>query len=301
MQKNNEGLRYNKGKLRYSLIPQFPLEKLAEVYTKGAHKYSRFEDSDGTIFLGTEVTPEQASKMKVVYDAADNWRLGLSWRDTMDAVKRHIAAWEKDETIDPELGTLHLANAAWGLFSLMEFYKTYRAGDDRSKKIYSMPRIGLDVDEVICDFTLAWGNTWGTDTRPEFWNYDSKMGERFSEMSKAGTLDDFFLSLELKMEPRDLPFEPCCYVTSRPVDSSVTEKYLYSKGFPQVPVITVGHGGSKVEALKNQRVDIFVDDSYSNFVEINKGGILCYLWDAPHNRRFDVGDKRITSLKQIVL
>ena len=41
-------------------------------------------------------------------------------------------------------------------------------------------------------------------------------------------------------------------------------------------------------------------DSFENFVELNNAGICCFLFDAPHNRRYYVGYKRITSLRKLV-
>lgn len=40
--------------------------------------------------------------------------------------------------------------------------------------------------------------------------------------------------------------------------------------------------------------------NYKNFVELNNAGICCYLYDAPHNRRYNVGHKRLFSLKDLV-
>lgn len=58
-------------------------------------------------------------------------------------------------------------------------------------------------------------------------------------------------------------------------------------------------GQSKVDAAK-ESVDVFVDDSYEHFVDLNRNGIFCYLFDAPHNRRYDVGFRRIKSLNELV-
>ncbi len=41
------------------------------------------------------------------------------------------------------------------------------------------------------------------------------------------------------------------------------------------------------------------DDKYETFVEMNKAGILCFLYDAPHNQRYDVGFKRIKNLSEL--
>jgi uncharacterized HAD superfamily protein len=57
----------------------------------------------------------------------------------------------------------------------------------------------------------------------------------------------------------------------------------------------------KIEVAKEMKLDIFVDDKFETFVAMNNAGILCYLFDAPHNRKHDVGFKRIKSLKDIPL
>ena len=100
------------------LIPTAPIKYLAEVYTRGAHKYSIYEDENGKRIAGKDIPLEEVArqKLKMVYDGANNWRNGLSWTQTMAAVKRHIMAWDECQELDPELGTRHLANAAWGLF-----------------------------------------------------------------------------------------------------------------------------------------------------------------------------------------
>ena len=109
----------------------------------------------------------------------------------------------------------------------------------------------------------------------------------------------FIAELPRRIEPSDMPFEPVCYITSRSVDTSVTEGWIERNGFPCVPVITVGHGESKVDAAKKAGVEVFVDDNYDTFMELNAAGICCYLMDAPHNARYDVGYRRIKSLRDL--
>ena len=104
------------------------------------------------------------------------------------------------------------------------------------------------------------------------------------------------------MEPKisSLPFEPCCYITSRPIPSEITAKWLKMHGFPVAKIYTVGHNESKVAIAKESGLEIFVDDRYENFVELNKAGVCCFLMDAPHNSRYDVGFKRIKSLSDLL-
>jgi uncharacterized HAD superfamily protein len=108
------------------------------------------------------------------------------------------------------------------------------------------------------------------------------------------------LSLEPKIDPKTMAFEPHCYITARTVDQEITEAWLVKNNFPLAPVYTVGFGGSKVEVAKKSGLDIFVDDSYKNFIELNRAGVCTYLFDTPQNSRYNVGHKRIKCLSELV-
>lgn len=291
----NKARRYNKGKLRYELIPTFAKECLADVYTKGAHKYSIYKDKEGKEILGIDIPFEKVGNYELIDDASNNWRKGLSWMDTISSCERHIESWKKGEDID-ELGTYHLANAAWNLFTLLESYKLHPELDDRNHKYLINKKIGLDVDEVCADWLTDWCKYWNIN-QPNHWFFDRNILDKFESMRKEGKLEGFYSNLKPLINPKDIPFEPHCYVTSRPVDTKITEEWLDKNEFPHRPVITVPLNKSKAEVLKEQNVDIFIDDRFENFVEINKAGILCLLMDMPHNRRYDVGYKRIMNFE----
>lgn len=281
--------RYTEGKLRFDLIPKEFKEALALVYTIGAEKYT-IRDGEGNI----------------IDDGANNWRRGFSWMQTLSAAYRHLHKFEKGEDFDEDYPeelvkkygkTLHLANAAWGIASLITFYKIHPQGDDRLHKYLSRPKIGLDVDEVLADWVGHWTAHHGQEI-PEAWNFDRHIKAKFEELQDD---KDFWLSIPAKVRPMDIGFEPHCYVTSRSVPQSWTEEWLDKNGFPQVPVYSIGHGVSKVETVRASGCDIFVDDRFDNFVELNKAGICCYLFDAKHNSRYDVGYKRIKDLRELTM
>lgn len=283
--------RYTAGKLRKDLIPKELMDELAKVYTMGAEKYTTYNE-DGTI----------------ADDGANNWRKGLSWKQTIGAMRRHLDKMEggedfdKDwpkELIDKYGPTYHLANVAWGCATLLNFYKNHPELDDREHKYLKPKRIGLDVDDVCAAWAQNWNRYHGNDVAPTSWYFDRAIMSKFDAM-KGKELDDFYLGLPSLVNGKDIPFEPHCYVTSRPVSSEITEQWLDKHDFPAAPVITVGLGGSKIEALKEAKVDIFVDDNYANFVALNNAGVCTYLFDAPHNQRYNVGYKRIKSLKELI-
>jgi len=78
----SEGMKFDNGKLLYSLIPPETLKALAEVLTYGAQKY-----------------------------APNNWqKVENGDIRYMDALFRHLEAFRSGETHDPESGMHHLAH-----------------------------------------------------------------------------------------------------------------------------------------------------------------------------------------------
>ena len=69
-----------------------------------------------------------------------------------------------------------------------------------------MPKIGLDIDEVLCDWIGGWMAYYNIKEVPTAWYWDRKIGERFAEMKEAGTLNSFYAGLKplLKAVSMDL-------------------------------------------------------------------------------------------------
>lgn len=286
--------RYNKGKTRFGMLPTKPLEYLADVYTRGAHKYSVYEDEEGNQFLGKDIPLEEVYKYKLIESGADNWRKGLPWMDTLDSVERHIEAWKGGEDLDQEIKTYHLANAAWGLFSILEFYKTHPEMDDRPLSVLKPLKIGLDIDGVLADFTGHLTAKMGfPDHQPQHWN-DPMIRFGFEQVKND---DNFWATIPVKTQPKDIPFEPHCYITAR--STGTTQEWLDKNGFPTAPLYVVGHDQSKIDIAKTSGIDVFIDDRYENFVELTNAGIFTYLFDAPYNRHYNVGHRRCYSLKDL--
>jgi len=269
--KMGTGLRYNEGKLRYDLVQPDAYKDLVKVLTIGASKY-----------------------------VDRNWEKGMKWTTVIASLKRHIAAIEAGEDYDPESGVLHAAHVQCNAHFLNAYYYLYPQGDDRPKKFLNIPKIGLDVDEVLAGFRKPWLKRFNMEETGATWFFDRKILERLKEMEEMGELDDFYLN-EIKpiTEAKDMPFEPHCYVTSRPVSVKITEQWLDKYGFPSKPVYSVEPGKSKVKVIRETGIDIFVDDKYENFVELNNNGIFTYLFTQPYNKKYEVGHMRIDSLHDI--
>lgn len=258
--------RYNIGKTRYSLSPDYALNQMAKVMTFGAKKY-----------------------------ADDNWRKGLSFTSCLDSLERHIAKFKIGQDYDEETGLHHLAHAMANCSFIMEYSLTHPELDDRQHQYLHIPKIGLDIDDVIADFCGAYCEKFKVPT-PKFWNFDYNIKNRLS----GDDLNDFYLSLKPKFNPDDLKFEPTCYITSRPVPTEITQKWIEANGFPCVPIYTVDMNHPKVKVAKESGIDLFIDDKFDNFVELNNNGVCTFLMDMPHNKRFNVGYKRIKDINEVI-
>lgn len=265
--KKGKALSYNEGKNMLDLISPFVEEEVGKVLTYGANKYSR-----------------------------NNNLNGMSWHKSIGSMMRHINAFRRGEDFDTESGCYHLAQAIVRATFILDYYKTYPQGDDRPHRYLIHNRIGLDIDGVIADFVGAMMKKFPNELthRPIYWN-DPILRKLYKEV----TNDNYFW---LNIEPMvtELPFEPTCYITSRQISNEITQEWLDRNGFPSAPLIQVSNNSDKYKVAKEHNLDMFVDDNFEVFSTMNRNGLLCYLFDAPYNKRYDVGFKRITDLKEIV-
>lgn len=261
----SEGLRYNEGKIRYDLMHSFAKEQLAKVFTMGAKKY-----------------------------AERNWEKGMAWSKVLASLHRHLEAIERGEDYDAESGLLHAAHVEWNAHALCAYYKIYPQGDDRPIK--DQRKIGLDIDGVLGDFCKHIYVYLGQEPRGQtHWN-DPYIRENFDKVKND---PKFWATLPVLNPATDIGFEPHCYITARSIDPKVTQEWLDRNGFPKAKLYCVGPGESKIQVAKDSGIEIFVDDCYNNFYELTKAGIFTYLFDAPYNQQYNVGHKRIKSLKEI--
>lgn len=176
-----------------------------------------------------------------------------------------------------------------------------------------MIRIGLDIDGVLAEFDQHFLKWLGLPThRATHWE-DPRFVDNFHKIEsdrlfwltvpplpeainalidRGGGIDRTFF----RGECGGYPWKPVVYITARPIGSYITEMWLRKHRFPIAPVVTVGKDGSKVEAIKEYRVELFLDDSIRNFEEINDSGTTCLLVSRNHNLKHKAGDLRVDNL-----
>ena len=99
-----QGKKFDAGKLRYDLLPVDVLEEIVKIYSDGAVKYGEY-----------------------------NWSKGMSWSRPFAALQRHAWAFWKGEETDPDSGSPHLAHAIVNLMFLLAYQLRNTGTDDRPK------------------------------------------------------------------------------------------------------------------------------------------------------------------------
>ena len=93
----DKGIKFDKGKLRWGLLPIKPTQEIIKVLMHGEKKYTH------TI---------QGPEGPQVVSGADNWKMIPDIPSRYyDALQRHVTAWRLGEKNDPESGLPHLAHA----------------------------------------------------------------------------------------------------------------------------------------------------------------------------------------------
>lgn len=101
-----EGRKDDQGKAPYHLLAPEYLDAAAQVLAFGAAKY-----------------------------APRNWEKGMDWSRPFSALMRHMWAWWRGETKDPETGFSHLWHAACCIMFLVAYEERKTGNDDRPNKV----------------------------------------------------------------------------------------------------------------------------------------------------------------------
>lgn len=140
-------------------------------------------------------------------------------------------------------------------------------------KNYNKLQIGLDIDEVLAD----WGN-------PFFKRFTPKSDSDITRICNQILARDREFWLNLDVIRRPIGFKPKLYCTKRSCLKAYTKEWLDNNNFPHKPVYQVFcQIDNKARFIKG-RVDVFVDDSIRNVIQMNKSGVPTLLMDTPYNQ-----------------
>lgn len=134
-------------------------------------------------------------------------------------------------------------------------------------------KIGLDLDEVLADFINTYYNRFGIPKNDYEITYNVQNILRKDK--------DFWENLPVL---NTINFEPELYCTKRVNNKIYTKNWLKKNNFPNKPVYQVYcNTRNKADFIKG-KIDVFIDDSISNFIAMNLAGVPCLLMDTKYNQ-----------------
>ena len=159
-------------------------------------------------------------------------------------------------------------------------------------------RLGLDIDDVICDFT--WG-VFGEAGIPiqrvaDVRHYDYREVLDFKPIWERVKDDNaFWMSLPVL----DSYIPACCvaYVTARHCPPTITNAWLIKNNLPLLPLY-YAKGTEKLEALREHNLDGIVDDKAGVFMKVYEQLPTSFLVSRPWNRHV-VTPNRIYRLEEL--
>lgn len=134
-------------------------------------------------------------------------------------------------------------------------------------------RIGLDIDNVIADFDYGYINRFGKYPKCD-WAITRNVNNILIKER------EFWLNLPILRLPN---FTPKLFCSARVNNKRWTKQYLTNNGLTSPLYQVPGYKLSKYPILKG-RVDLFIDDSIKNFIDLNLKGIPCLLMDSKVNK-----------------
>ena len=251
----------NKNKL--NLIPPVLIEEIGKVMTFGSLKYGDH-----------------------------NWKKGMQWSRCIGSLKRHLLSFEKGIDFDEESKLYHLSHLIVNAMFILEYYSTHPEFDDRPSVI-GHKKYAIDIDGVLADFN---GHFF------KYLNLPYKQVKNWSDRTILDNFDkiiedeSFWSTRPIYLGPSEwLLYEPAAYITARTIPHEWTDNWLKDNDFPKAPLLC---GKDKVTLCKAVGAEVFIDDSYDNYLSFKGSGIKCFLFTADHNIKHNVGPDRINSLDE---
>ena len=139
-------------------------------------------------------------------------------------------------------------------------------------------KIGLDIDDVVAGFWESYCDYFNAYNNPKHL-INANITKNVQRILKGDR--NFWINLPVINRPN---FTPELYCTKRVNNKSWTKEFITKNNLPNVPIYQMLYQhGNKATMIKG-KVDIFVDDSISNMINMNLAGVPCLLMDTTNNQ-----------------
>ena len=134
-------------------------------------------------------------------------------------------------------------------------------------------KIGLDLDDTV--------NSWYPEYLKMFGAPKNNYEITKNVHNKLKNNKKFWLNLPIINRPN---FDVTLYCTKRIIPKQWCRQFLIENNLPIAPIYQVFCQSSPKSTRIKGRIDVFIDDSISNFIEMNLHGVPCLLMDTPNNQ-----------------
>ena len=134
-------------------------------------------------------------------------------------------------------------------------------------------RVGFDIDDTLGAFYVPYLSKFGTPKSDRVITWHCENVLKYDK--------EFWTNLPLLRRP---DFEFTLYCTKRVNPKSYTKEWINKNDLPNVPIYQQWCQCASKASLIKGRVDVFIEDSVSNFLDLNRKEIPCLLVDTPYNQ-----------------
>lgn len=138
-------------------------------------------------------------------------------------------------------------------------------------------RIALDIDDCLADF---WGEYVKRFGQPK---NDAEITRNVHNVLRHDK--EFWLSLPKLVD--ELDFDVELYCTKRVHNKAWTRQWLKANGFPDRPIYQVYYQKDDKSRFIKGKVDLFIDDSFTNVMQCNNAGILTLMPTTEGNAKYN--------------
>lgn len=136
-----------------------------------------------------------------------------------------------------------------------------------------MLKIGLDLDDTV--------NYWWSEYL-KLYRFPKNNWEITRNIQRELKFNkEFWVNLPVKNYPN---FEVTLFCTKRVIPKKWSKEFLKKNNIPTAPIYQQWYQLGKKSTLIKGRVDVFIDDSIENMIELNLAGIPCLLMDSENNQ-----------------
>lgn len=162
-------------------------------------------------------------------------------------------------------------------------------------------KCALDIDDILSAFTPhahAFHNV-RMDEKVDYWcerTMDERLGPKWFT-GHIAHVEEFWLTLPILSQPKDIDFEFECYISSFPAEMyELRKEWLLVNKFPDRPLVAASN---KLEVCQRLGIGVLIDDKPATIKQFNDNGLKGIHFHNHYAAFAPVGDFVVNNLNQV--